>query len=234
MTVLFIRGGRMLGSRNYFPRASYETDRDEIIRAFLLQYYPGRGIPKEVIVSEFISDGDILQTMFSEKAGHRVALRHRVRGDRRRWLEMAHTNAVQGASLRARSNDTIGQQLDALGQLLELDERPERLECFDVSHLSGDLTVASCVVFGSEGPLKSEYRRFNIEGVEAGDDYGAMAQAVSRRYARLKRRGSLTGCVIHRRRPRPVGKSSKCSGRVAGGGSPGGWCGQGVRAQAGA
>ena len=81
----------------------------------------------------------------------------------------------------------MGEQLEALRRLLELDERPERLECFDVSHTSGDLTVASCVVFGAEGPLKSDYRKFNIEGIEAGDDYGAIEQAVTRRYSRLKK-----------------------------------------------
>ena len=185
MTVLFVRGGRMLGSRNHFPRVAQGMDLPEMIRGFLLQYYPGREVPQEIIVDSEVTDQRVLEEMFADRSRHKVAIRRRVRGDRARWLEMAATNAQQGAALRARSNATVGQQLDALADILRLEDRPARMECFDVSHTSGDLTVASCVVFGAEGPIKSDYRRFNISGTEPGDDYAAMQQALTRRYTRI-------------------------------------------------
>ena len=185
ITVLFVRGGRMLGSRNHFPRVGLDMDIPETLRGFLLQYYQGREMPHEIIAASAVNDQAVLEAMYSEQAGRKVAIRRRVRGARARWLELAATNATQGAALRARSNATLGQQLDALADVLNLAERPSRLECFDVSHTGGDLTVAACVVFGSEGPLKADYRRFNIQGLEPGDDYAAMHQALSRRYTRL-------------------------------------------------
>jgi excinuclease ABC subunit C len=129
----------------------------------------------------------MLEAMLGEQTGHRVEIKWRLRGDRRRWVEMAVTNAQHGALLRATSSSNMGAQLEALAAALDLAEAPSRLECFDISHTGGEETVASCVVFGVEGPLKSDYRRFNITGIAAGDDYAAIAQALTRRYARLKR-----------------------------------------------
>jgi excinuclease ABC subunit C len=116
-----------------------------------------------------------------------VEIRHRVRGDRARWLQMAATNARQGADLRAAGNAGVRRQLEDLAEALELDDIPERLECFDISHTGGEAAVASCVVFGPEGPMKSDYRRFNIRGAAAGDDYAAMREVLERRYQRVKR-----------------------------------------------
>jgi excinuclease ABC subunit C len=99
---------------------------------------------------------------------------------------MAVTNALHGAQLKYQASTSLQGQLDALAEALELDEPPARLECFDVSHTGGEATVASCVVFGPEGPLKSEYRRFNVTDVAPGDDYGAMTQVLKRRYARVQ------------------------------------------------
>ena len=122
-----------------------------------------------------------------KRQGHKVLIRARVRGDRARWLQMANTNADQGLSLRAASNATIRRQFVALGEVLQQEEPPQRLECFDVSHTSGEATVASCVVFNTAGPLKSDYRRFNLTPPAAGDDYAAMAEALRRRYERVKK-----------------------------------------------
>jgi excinuclease ABC subunit C len=123
--------------------------------------------------------------LLGERSGHRVQIKWRVRGDRARWIEMALTNARHGAELKSRSTATATAQLEALAEALNLDRLPSRLECFDISHTGGESTVGSCVVFGPEGPLKSDYRRFNITGIEAGDDYAAMSQALNRRYARV-------------------------------------------------
>ena len=108
-------------------------------------------------------------------------------GDRLRWLQLAGTNADQGLKFQISSNATIRRQFAGLAELLQLEAPPERLECFDVSHTSGEATVASCVVFNQAGPLKSDYRRFNISPDSAGDDYAGMAEALRRRYARIKK-----------------------------------------------
>jgi excinuclease ABC subunit C len=182
---MFFRGGRSLGSRNYFPRLVEGVTEDEIIRAFLLQYYGGREAPAEILVSRPVPEGETIAAMLGERAGRRVRVTWRVRGDRARWVEMALTNARHGAELKSRSTATITAQYEALAEALDLDEVPSRLECFDISHTSGDETVGACVVFGPEGPLKSDYRRFNIKDIEAGDDYAAMNQVLRRRYAHV-------------------------------------------------
>lgn len=187
VAVMFFRGGRSLGTRNHFPKVAVGADDDEIIRAFLLQYYGGREAPPEILVSHEVPDAEMLEAMLSEQSGRRVEIKWRVRGDRRRWVEMAVTNAEHGAELRVTSASNTEAQLEALAEALDLEATPTRIECFDISHTGGEETVASCVVFGPEGPLKSDYRRFNITGVTPGDDYAAMSQALSRRYVRVKR-----------------------------------------------
>jgi len=187
VTVLYIRGGAVIGSRDYFPKLPGETDQARIMNGFVGQYYLGRDAPHEIILQTEIEDAELLEAELCARAGHRVAIRSRVRGDRLRWLKLANTNAEQGLNLRAASNATIKKQFEALGDVLGLEEAPARLECFDISHTSGEATVASCVVFNEAGPLKSDYRRFNLKPASAGDDYAAMAEALTRRYARVKR-----------------------------------------------
>ncbi len=187
VTVLFIRNGAVIGSRDHFPKLPGETDRQTILNAFVAQYYLGRTAPSEIVIEAEIEDRELLERELTERAGHKVTIKSRVRGDRARWREMALTNAEQGLNLRVASNATIRRQFASLGELLALEEPPERLECFDVSHTSGEATVASCVVFNAAGPMKSDYRRFNLKPDAAGDDYGAMAEALKRRYARIKK-----------------------------------------------
>ncbi len=187
VTVMFIRNGSLIGSRDHFPRLPGETDKQKILNAFVAQYYLGRDAPAEIVIELDIDDADLLEQELSNRVGHKVSIRSRVRGDRARWLQMAQTNADQGLSLKAASNATIRRQFAALGEALNLEEPPQRLECFDVSHTSGEATVASCVVFNTAGPMKSDYRRFNLSPKAAGDDYSAMAEALRRRYARIKK-----------------------------------------------
>ena len=186
-TVLFIRNGALLGSRNHFPRVAGELSRNDVVSGFLSQYYLGREAPAEIIVDAAIDDQSLLQQELAQRAGHKVEIRHRVRGDRQRWIEMARTNAEQGLLLELASNASIRRQFQALTDVLGLDSPPERLECFDISHTSGEATVASCVVFNLAGPVKSDYRRFNLSPAAAGDDYGAMAEALRRRYERVRK-----------------------------------------------
>ncbi len=187
VTILFIRNGAVIGSHDHFPRSPGATERHNLLNGFVAQYYLGRDAPHEIIIEDQIEDGAVLQSTLSERCGHKVEIRHRVRGDRRRWLEMANTNAQQGLSLKIASNATIRRQFKVLGEALGLDEAPARIECFDVSHTSGEATVASCVVFNTAGPMKSDYRRFNLTPATGGDDYEAMREALRRRYARVKK-----------------------------------------------
>ncbi len=187
VAVMFIRGGRNLGSRTFFPRSAATAPADEVLASFVAQYYLARETPAEIIVNYELPDAELLEQAFSAGAGRKVRVRARVRADRARWLEMATTNARHALQLRMASASSVARQLDAVREALELTEAPRRLECFDVSHTAGESTVASCVVFGAEGAQKSDYRRFNIRGVTPGDDYGAMQQALKRRYTRLKR-----------------------------------------------
>ena len=186
---LFVRAGRMLGQRTWFPKNELALPPEDMLEAFLSQYYlggPERDLPRTVICSVAVADAPVLAAALSEKSGRKVDVAHQVRGPRARWLDLARENAVHSLNAYLADKRNVYARLVALQDALGLDDVPQRLECFDISHTMGEATVASCVVFDTNGPLKSDYRRFNIEGVAAGDDYGAMEQALRRRYTRLK------------------------------------------------
>jgi len=184
---IMIRGARMLGGRNFFPRTAANTEAAEILSAFLLQHYFNHPAPPEIIVGVTVEDAPVLEAALGERVGYRVALRPNVRGTRRRWLDMATMNARQALQTYRASAASVGAQMAELAGVLGMEAPPARIECFDISHTGGDQTVGSCVVFGSDGAVKSGYRRFNIRDVEPGDDYAAIEQAVRRRYSRLRR-----------------------------------------------
>ena len=187
--VIMVRQGRVLGSKNHFPRVPIEQTPGEVLAAFLPQYYLGdaeRELPREIIVNATHDDLPVIAEALAIARGFGVTISHRVRGTRSRWQNMAVTNADAALAGMLANKQNMQARFEALQEALKLDETPARLECYDISHSSGEATVASCVVFGPEGPIKSDYRRFNIEGVTAGDDYAAMRQALSRRFNRLK------------------------------------------------
>ena len=186
VAVLMIRGSRVLGSRSWFPRIVPGTESGEVLSAFIAQHYFHALPPAEILVPVALADRSVLQAELEVRAGGRCMIRDRVRGTRSRWLEMAANNAAQGLSMRLASTASLGAQFEQLTEALALDEQPVRIECFDISHTAGEETVAACVVFAPEGPLKSDYRRFNIKGIEPGDDSAAIAQAVERRYTRVR------------------------------------------------
>ncbi len=186
VAVVFVRGGRNLGSSNYFPKGGL-GDEAEMLAGFLSQYYFARPAPAEILVSRPIEGAEALGQALALKAGHAVRVRSKVRGTRARWLEMARNNAALGLRMRASTCATIADQLEAVGRELALSRTPQRIECFDVSHSMGEAAMASCVVFGPEGPVKSDYRRFNLRDLVPGDDYAGIEQAVERRFARVLR-----------------------------------------------
>jgi excinuclease ABC subunit C len=186
VSVLYFRNGVSLGSRDFFPRLAGEADAAAVLASFVAQYYLDKPVPRELLVSHALEDAALLSDALSTHANHPVEVKSSVRGDRARFLELAQKNAQAALAARLASNQTIRERFEALRDLLELGETPHRLECFDISHTLGEATVASCVVYGPEGSEKSAYRRFNIAGIEPGDDYGAMRQALERRYKRLQ------------------------------------------------
>jgi len=189
--VIFVRGGRVIGNKNYYPRFVLEKEPADILRAFIAQYYLSdahrQSIPREILCNYEPRDKKELAGALTYLAERNVAIKHQVRGHRLQWLDLAGVNAGHGLMSKLNSKRSMQQRIKALQEALKLETPPQRLECFDISHSSGEATVASCVVFDQHGPLKSDYRRFNIENITPGDDYAAMEQALKRRYTRLKK-----------------------------------------------
>jgi excinuclease ABC subunit C len=185
--IFFVRNGQNLGNSVRYPKLPEEANNAEIMAAILAQYYAERDPPRLVLVSQRPEQPEALEALLEQRRGSKVRLAWSLRGQRAEWLRMAQRNAE--LALQTHLAGKAGQQarLEALAAALNLPELPRRMECFDISHTQGEGTVASCVVFGPEGPIKSDYRRFNISGIEPGDDYAAMHQALERRFARLKK-----------------------------------------------
>ncbi len=185
VSVMLVRGGRNLGTTSYFPRAVL-AEPHEALASFVMQYYASTEVPPEVLLGSRIEEADSLAEALSARSGHPIAVRHPVRGLALRWVELTRENATQSLRMRFAQRQGMEEMLADLARELDLPEPPQRLECFDISHTGGEGTVASCVVFGPEGPLKKEYRRFNITGITPGDDYGALRQALERRYRHVR------------------------------------------------
>ncbi len=185
VSVLFFRNSISLGTRDFFPRLPLDAESTDVLAQFIAQYYLDRPVPRELILGEPIADQQMLADLLSQQSGHVVELKSSVRSDRAQFLQMAQRNARASLTARLASRQTLGTRFDDLQKVLELDAMPRRIECFDISHTMGEATVASCVVFGPEGPEKSHYRRFNIAGITPGDDYAAMHQALTRRFRKV-------------------------------------------------
>ena len=187
--VLFVREARVLGSRSYYPKIRLDEAPAAILEAFLPQFYLSsqQQIPQEIVLSDRIGDQSLLEETLAVDSGRKVSIKHSVRDARARWLQMA----VQTAQTNLRSflagKQTMAGRLESLRRALDLESIPVRMECFDISHSSGEATVASCVVFDGNGARKADYRKFNIKDIVGGDDYAAMQQALERRYKRLAR-----------------------------------------------
>ena len=199
--MLYVRQGRILGSRSYYPKTPLAEEVDELLEEFLPQLYLNGGgrpdLPKEIIVNGEFDGSSALSEALSQNIGRNIEIKNNVRGFRAKWVELAQRTAEQNLTAKLASKQTLEQRFESLRETLELDETPQRLECFDISHSSGEAVVASCVVFDSNGALKSDYRRFNIENITDGDDYAAMEQAVRRRYTRLmKGEGKLPDILL--------------------------------------
>tara|TARA_B100000780_G_scaffold18245_1_gene11895 strand:- start:583 stop:2409 length:1827 start_codon:yes stop_codon:yes gene_type:complete len=188
--MLYVRQGRILGSRSYYPKTPLAEEVSDLLEEFLPQLYLDGGgrpdLPKEILVNTQFEGAQVLTDALSQRIGRNIEIRDSVRGFRAKWLELAQRTAEQNLAGKLASKQTLQQRFESLRDTLGLESTPERLECFDISHSSGEAVVASCVVFdNNSGALKSDYRRFNIDNITAGDDYAAMEQAIRRRYTRL-------------------------------------------------
>ena len=200
--MLYVRQGRILGSRSYYPKTPLAEEVSELLEEFVPQLYLDGGgrpdLPKEILVNAQFEGAQVLNDALSQRIGRNIEIRDNVRGFRAKWLELAQRTAEQNLAGKLASKQTLQQRFESLRDTLGLDSTPERLECFDISHSSGEAVVASCVVFdNNNGALKSDYRRFNIENIAGGDDYAAMEQAIRRRYTRLmKGEGKLPDILL--------------------------------------
>ncbi len=186
--ILMIRQGKILGSRSFFSKIPVNTVAAEVFDSFLSQYYlnhtDGRVIPTRILLAaDLLVDTQPLEQALTELAGRSVQFHVNPTGTRGRYLKLANTNALSAMTSKLNHKMTIQQRVQALQGALKMDAI-SRMECFDISHTMGESTIASCVVFNQDGPIKSEYRRYNISGITGGDDYAAMGQALERRYSK--------------------------------------------------
>ncbi|MBL4294018.1 excinuclease ABC subunit UvrC [Vibrio fluvialis] len=186
--ILMIRQGKVLGSRSHFPKIPQNTSQEEVFESFLSQYYlshnEARTIPSRIILNEgLLVDAKPMQDALAQLAGRKVTFHVNPTGTRGRYLKLSNTNALTTITTKINHKMTINQRFKALQDELGI-ENILRMECFDISHTMGESTIASCVVFNQEGPVKQEYRRYNITGITGGDDYAAMGQVLERRYGK--------------------------------------------------
>lgn len=186
MQILFIRNGKIVGSKSYFPKGYKIISEEEALGTFLTQYYLSTmrqyTTPTRILVNIKLVDRAWIESAISEQLSRKITLADNVRGTNRRWLKMAEANAKHALAIRRADKNDFAVGLQELQTAFQLPNLPKRIECFDVSHTMGAATVASCVVFDQTGPVKAEYRRFNIKNITKGDDYAAIEQVLQRRY----------------------------------------------------
>jgi excinuclease ABC subunit C len=195
VALMFVRGGQVLGTST-FPLRAPIGEAPDVLAAFVAQYYLEHDAPPRIFVSHAIEDAGTLEASFGARAGRRVRIRAARRGYPQRWVELARQNAANALRMREATQASLDEQFAELALFLGLAVPVRRLECLDASHIQGEATNVSCVVFGPAGPIKSEYRRYNIAGVAAGDDYGALRQALERRFRRRKQEGDVLPDVL--------------------------------------
>ncbi len=194
--LLAFRDGRNLGTRAFFPKTNGADNAEEVLAAFVSQYYAEQPAPREIVLDRDIPERDLIELALAEARERKVQLKVNVRGERAGYLDLAKRNAELALATELSSHAAQHARLEALRDLLALAEPPQRIECFDISHTMGEATVASCVVFDGDGPVRGQYRRYNIAGIEPGDDYAAMQQAIERRFRRAVEEGGVLPDVL--------------------------------------
>ena len=199
VAVTFVRSGRLVGTRYYPIKNKLESSNAELLESFIAQYYSSHPLPDEIIVNKKLAKRMLIENALESlnKTNRKLDIKHSVRLDRAKWLQMTAENALNYLQQKDSTNTRYEEMFKALKSELSLQTQPERIECFDISHSQGESTIGSCVVFDHNGPTKKEYRRFNIANITAGDDYAAMQQTLTRRYSRiLTEQGTLPDIIL--------------------------------------
>lgn len=185
---LFIRDNKLLGSKSFYPKVPAQSSAEEVFQSFILQFYlaGNKLIPKQIVIPQELVEQEAIELLLSKEAGRKIQFFKGAREEKRRYLQIANNNAENALIAKQSQQKSVYARFLELETILEFEQPIQRMECFDISHTSGELTVASCVVFNRDGPYKTDYRRYNIEGITPGDDYAAMAQALARRYRDVK------------------------------------------------
>ena len=186
LAVLFVRQGKILGSRSIFPSRTKYNSNQEILATSLMQFYLEHDIPREIILNQSLDGKKVIEQALIESQKRRTKIKDRVVSYRAKWLKISVANAEESLKSKLASKASISNQLTGLTQALGSKQKLSDVVCFDVSHHMGDKSVAACVRLNEEGFSKKDYRRFNIEGVTPGDDYAAISNAVERYYKRIK------------------------------------------------
>ena len=184
VVMLMFRDGRNLGTRSFFPKTHGADNAEEVLEAFVSQYYAEQTPPREIVLDRDIPEREMIEEALGASAGRKVQLKTSVRGERAGYVDLVKRNAEMALAAELGSNAAQRARAESLRDMLGLQDLPQRIECFDISHTMGEATVASCVVFDADGPVRGQYRRYNIDGIEPGDDYAAMHQALDRRFRR--------------------------------------------------
>ena len=198
--VLYIRSGRVLGSRSYFPKDALAGTAETLLSAFIPQYYlnqANRDYPREIVLDRSLEDSELIEQALATACNRKISITHNVIGHRAKWIQLAASAAEQNLKTRITSKENMAGRFEALRAVLGMEEVPMRLECYDISHTQGEKTVGACVVFDLQGPKKADYRQYNVEDIVGGDDYAAMRQVLTRRYTRLQKgEGKLPDILI--------------------------------------
>ncbi|MCP4076596.1 MAG: excinuclease ABC subunit UvrC [Gammaproteobacteria bacterium] len=194
--VFMIRSGTSMGNKPFFIRIKLDSTAADILETFLIQHYSRHPVPNEIIINATLQNVQLLEHTLSDIALSKITIKSNVREKRKHALEMAVNNAQESLQRHLLSASNLNKRYLSLNEELNLLEAPQKMECFDISHTMGEATKASCVVFGQEGAIKSEYRLYNIRDIQEGDDYAAMRQVLTRRYDKLKQQPELLPDII--------------------------------------
>ena len=194
--LMMYRGGNLWGSEHYYPKLSESVEKQDVISAFITQHYQEHPVPAELVLDCELEDKKILQAWLKEQRQSPVSIKTGHTQLNKGLVQLAVTNALTGLKQHMTQRATQVQRVQALQEALALVNPPNYMECFDISHTQGQMTIASCVVFNDGIPNTQSYRKFNIEGIQPGDDYAAMHQAMHRRYARLKKENAVLPDLI--------------------------------------
>ncbi len=183
--VFFVRHGRNYGNRAYWPSRTGDKNPDDVMAAFLAQFYENKEIPGLILVSTLPENQALLVEALTSRADRKVAISMPQRGERRALMEHALLNARDALARRMAESATQRTHLDGLAERLDLDASPQRIEVYDNSHIQGSQPVGAMIAAGPEGFMKNQYRKFTIRTSRTGDDYAMMREVLNRRFSRL-------------------------------------------------